>query len=334
MGETFEKKYQLGDESVAGTAVAASAMWRGPMGGGIVDLGVPQTVPEDVGYTATARTVIPKYEAQIPFPATNATFEQLPYVFEAGIATETPTQDGAGTDYIYNYLLPSNAENTLRTYTIESGDNTQAEEAEYCFCTDFSISGDGGQALQVQSNWTGRQVSSASFTALSRQAVTDILFGQHTLFIDDNSTYPATTQLTAILHSFNLNVVTGWQPKYLGDGNLYFTTINFDKEAFSVELDLTFSYVANAYTQKGEMRNETPKSIRLNFTGPTVGTPGTTYSNKHLIIDLVGKWMNFSELGAVAGNTTVTGTFKAGHERAQDNGPGGFTVVNELSALV
>ncbi|MCP5013768.1 MAG: hypothetical protein GY938_00625, partial [Ketobacter sp.] len=81
-------------------------------------------VDEEVGIALpTNRWYKPKEGALVTFDPEVATYQQLPYIFEAGVAAEVATQDGTGSGYIYAYAMPSTAMNTLNTYSIEGGDN-------------------------------------------------------------------------------------------------------------------------------------------------------------------------------------------------------------------
>src|SRR5574342_372935 len=119
-------KIQLGREATAGTAVVASTLWRGM--GTIHDTREAQLVAEDVGILmGTHRSIIPNYEATISMASVNATFQQILHLLEAGIMAATPTNDGVGTGKIYTYNLPTTTAPTIKTYTLEGGDNQQAE---------------------------------------------------------------------------------------------------------------------------------------------------------------------------------------------------------------
>ena len=121
------RKIQLGDESSAGTPVAASTIWRGM--GTISDQREVVHVEEDVGYlSGTDRTYVPKLFAELELEETEATFEQLPHILEMSLKDETPAQDGTGSGYIYQYEFPTTTQPTIQTYTIEGGDDQQAEE--------------------------------------------------------------------------------------------------------------------------------------------------------------------------------------------------------------
>lgn len=324
------RKIQLGRESTAGTAVAASTIWRGM--GTIEDQRETVFPEEDIGILGGVdRTYVPKLLAAISMGSIPATFEQLPHILEAGVRTDAPAQDGAGTDYIYEYIFPTTAANTIKTYTIEGGDNQAVEEMEYGFVTGFTLEGSAGEALMMSAEWQGRQVATSAFTgALTLPTVEEILVSKGKLYIDDDDGTIGTTQKTSTLLSLTLNVNTGLTAVFTADGSLYFTFVK--GVAPEITLDVTFEHDGTATAEKANWRAQTARQIRLIFEGSTVGTPGTTYSKKTLIIDLAGKWESFSALEDQDGNDIVTGTFRARYN-ATAALFAAITVVNELSAL-
>lgn len=307
------RKMQLGAESTAGTAVAATAIWRGKAGMPD-DRRVVAFPEEDISLiSGDSRTYTPQYDAGIAFPETEMSFEQ-PYILEAGIkAVGTGVADGAGAGKIYTYPLPTDAAslNTLKTYTIESGDNQQAEEMEYAFVEDFKISGKPGEAVKWSANWRGRQWTTTTFTgALSLPTVETILASKGLLYIDAVGGTLGGTQVSASLLGMELNVKTGWRPVFTGDGSLYFNTIECVRELLEVTLQLTFRHNASAVSEKANWRAETARKLRLQYNGSAI-TAGTAYSTKALRIDLAGKWDKFEALGNEGGIHTSTGVFRA-----------------------
>jgi hypothetical protein len=298
------RKIQLGPETTPGTAVSATTYWRGI---GTIQDNLETVFPqEDIGILpGTDHSYIPRVEAMLNLESTEATFEQLPYLFEMGIESVTPTTDVNGS--IYTYTMPIettdiNESTDLGTYTIEGGDNQQAERFAYGFARSITISGNAGEALMMSAEIVGRQVGSTDFTAsLSIPTVEDILFSKGVLYIEDTDTYPADTQVSNTLLSATLSINTGWIPVYTADGNIYFS---FVKQAMpEVTLEVTFEHNASAVTEIANWRAGTARSIRLDFSGSDDG--------HYLYLDLVGKWDNFSQIGEQDGNDVVTGTFRA-----------------------
>src|SRR3989337_3944885 len=112
-------------------------------------------------------------------------FELFLDVLEMAIKTATPSQDGAGTDYIYTYAFPTTSGNTIKTYSIEGGDDNEAERMAYCFVKDFTLSGNGRTAYQLQANIQGRAPALGAFSAgLSLLAVNNMNFGLTKIYQD------------------------------------------------------------------------------------------------------------------------------------------------------
>jgi hypothetical protein len=333
MGVKALKKIQLGRESTAGTAVAATTIWRGM--GSIADLRELTFVEEDVGIIGgTDRTYVAKLMSGISLESTPATFEQVLHLLEMAIKTTAPVQDGAGTDYISTYVLPTTATVTKKTYTVEGGDDVQAEEINFVYVESFTLEGAGGEALMMSAELKGQTVATTSFTgALTVPAVDEILVSRASLFLDAAGGTIGSTQISNTLLGVSLSFNSGVIPKFTGDGA---TTPKFsflqDTGALEVVLQVTFEHNAAAVTEIANARAETAQLLRLQFDGPTVGTPGTTYNNKHLIIDMAGKWEIFEAISDQDGNNIVTANFRARYNSTAAFFAS-FVVVHELTAV-
>lgn len=317
------RKLLLGKETTPGTAVAATTYWRGL--GTIEDTLEVVHPDEDVGILGGLdRAYIPKLGAALEMEDTEATFEQLPYILEAGVDSQTPAQDGAGTLYISTYTIPTTTQGDWKTYTIEAGDDHAAEEMEHSVVEEFSLKGKGGEALMMSAKWIGRQVTPSTFTgSLSIPTVEEILFSKGKLYIDGAATFPATTLRTSTFLEMELKVKTGLAPFLTGEGNLYFTGIK--RVAPEFMLDITFEHDAVSVAEKVAWRAGTTRSVRIDFTG-SVGT-GTTYSNKKLIIDLLGKIEKIEKMGEQDGNDIIKTTMRARYNGTAASA-GRFLVVN------
>ncbi|MGW8177401.1 MAG: hypothetical protein ACWGQW_01175 [bacterium] len=326
------RKLQFGRETTAGTAVAATTIWRGE--GTIKDAREIVFPAEDIGYlSGTDRQYTASYYATLGLSSVEATFEQLPYIFEMGIqSVGTGSADGSGSDYIYTYTMPTTAANTHATYTIEGGDNAGAEEMEYAFVESFTIEGGQKEALMVSADLGARQVSTASFTgAATLPAVKEALFTGTSVYIDDVDGTLGTTEIGAEnLVNLTVNVTTGIKPVWSANGQLYF---EFTKRVMpEVTLDLVLEHTATTIAEKSKWQAATPRQIRLLTQGPALSTAGTTYSYKTLIMDFAGQYEDFSALDDTDGNDTITATFRARYNATADLFAV-FTVVNELSSL-
>ena len=327
------RKLQFGAEASTdpGTDVAATTVMR--MSGTIRDTRQTVFVEEEVGYLpGLDRTYVPILGGELTMTGP-ATFEQLPYVLEAGVMLATPSATDGGSANIYEYTMPTTAVKTPRTYTIEGGDNIAAEQMVYSFVSQFQLSGNAGEAWQVSATWAARQVSTCAFTTLASSdvpTVEEMLVSKSKLYLDVSTDAPGTTQVSQTLLSATINVTTGFTAVNTADGQLYFS---FVKQAMpEVTVQVTFEHNASAQAEKDYWRAQTPRNLRLLCTGNALTSAGSVYSLKTFIFDLAGKWESFDAISDQNGNDIVTGTFRGRPNR--DAGYfGDFTVVNNLAAL-
>jgi hypothetical protein len=306
------RKTQFGREGTAGTAVAATSVQR-LMTNGAKDDSVVEFVNEHIGYLAPViRTTLPKKAASIAFDDSPMTFEQCFYPFDAGIKTVAAVADGAGTGKIYTYTFPTTAVNTVKTYTIESGDNIQAREMEYSFCESIAITFKAGEVVNISSNWIGRQWTNTTFTgALSAPTVEELLTSKGKLYIDAVSGTIGTTQVANTLLSGTLNIVTGWKAVWTADGNLYFSFAKNTQP--EVALDLTYEHNSSAETEYAAFVAGTPRLLQLKFEGSALTSAGTTYTYKTVKINLAGSYETWGAFGDLDGNNTVSCSLRAGY---------------------
>jgi hypothetical protein len=323
------RRLQLGKEATAGTAIPATAVWRGPASG-LEDASEFVMAEEDVGILGgTDRQYNPSLLAKVAMEETEATFEQLPYILEAGIKmVGTGATDTGGSGKVYTYGVPTNALPTIQTFTLEGGDDSAVEEMEYGYVESFKLSGKAGEAWKVSANWVGRQVSTSAFTAsLTVPTVEEILFNKTYLYID--ATTIGTTTKSNTLLACDIDCKTGNVYVMTGSGQKYFSHVT--NHGADTEMKITFVHDATAVAEKAAWRAGTRRLIRLQSSGSALTTAGT-FTYKTLRVDMTGKWLTFDKIGEQDGNDIVTGTFKC---RPTSAGVGNtsFTVVNEQATI-
>lgn len=316
------RKIQLGKETTQGSEATATAVWRGT---GTIQDNLTTVFPtEDVGIlVGTDRSYIPKVEASLTLDQTEATYQQLPYLFEMGIKHVTPTTDAGGSIYTYTFPYATTdmtASTDLQTFTVEAGDNQQEEQFLFGFARSITLSGSAGQALMMSAEIVGRQVATGTFTtSVAIPTVEEILFSKGKLYIDAAGTYPATTEKSNTLLAMDLSINTGWIPVYAADGNLYFSFVKPTMP--EVTCTITFEHNATSVAEIAAWRAGTARSIKIYFTGVTAGT-------SNLSLNMSGKWDNFEKLGEQDGNDIVTGTFRC---RYNSSNAGFFQAIVENS---
>lgn len=265
-------KVQLGRESTAGTAVAATTVWRGAFAH-LEDTRERVIVDEQIGsFMQAERTYDAKLEAAWAQPPTVMTYEQVAHIFEAGIKTATPSGTGP---YVrtYDYPYGGTSTNTIKTYTIEAGNAGVSEdvyEGEYAFVESFELSGTDGEAWNMSSNWICRQMTGASFTgSLTAPTVADCLFRHTKLYIDASGGTIGTTQITGTLMAASIRATTGLQVVPVGDGNLYFAAIKWAQPTIEFSLTLELEDSSVVADQRDAFRANSVQLYRLNITDST-----------------------------------------------------------------
>ena len=330
MTATATRYCQLGREAVAGTAVAATTIWAGEAAS-IEDLRTVTMVTEHRGrMSPSSRQIQPKLFAGITFPQAVATFEQLQHVFEAGIETDAATACGSG--YLYNYEHPTTTSATLKTYTIEAGDVTQENEMEYGYVESYSLNGASGGPVNISSIWRGRQVTPSTKTSsLGVPAVNEpIYFGNAKLYLNDTFASLGATQKTATLLGFKLDVKTGLEPRFTGDGALYFTQVG--QTGATGTLDLTFEYDATAIAEEVLFRAGTGRYVQIQFNGSALQTSSAPWTTKALRIDAYGKILKKTTLDSQDGNDVMTMTMQLCDEDT-NNLFLNYSLVNSLATV-
>lgn len=231
---------QLGREPTAGTAVAATEIWRG-LAAYPDDDRIRTIAEEEIGLLVPGERIYDtKYGAIVTMPSTEATYEQLPHIFEAGIETVTPTGTGS---YVRAYDFATGTTfNTIKTYTFRAGNSIATADFKvipYCFVSEFELAGQSNEAWMISSTWMGQRLTSGTPTAaLSLLTVVPMIFANTRLYIDAGGGTIGTTQYTGVLRAFTMRVQTGIKYVVPGDGTLYYVDHWFDQPAIDFSLTL------------------------------------------------------------------------------------------------
>ena len=328
MAITALRELQLGKETTAGTAVAATVVYQGQGIG--KDESPIEHIPQDIGQMVPKpRSMTPRSDATVTFDPAPATFEQLGYWFDAGIeAPGTPTADTGGAGHIYQYDLSNTTAASINTYTIETGNAQESNEMEYSFVEEFTLSGASGEAVMVGGTWRGRQQSDCAFTALSVSTVEPIYFNKGKIYIDAAGGTIGTTQKTATWLGFEISGPTGVRAIHSGDGNLYFAA--HEVATSEITGSLTLRHNATGEAEIGIAATRAARLVRMTFEGATLTTAGSSYTYKTLNIDMAIQYTEVPTIEEADGLDNVTLPFRivdSDSEQLQ------FIIVNELAAL-
>jgi hypothetical protein len=325
------RKIQMGDETTAGTAVAATVIWRGQ--GVLKDDNVPVFPEEDIGYLMpTNRNYFPKDGATLEMEETPATFEQLTYILSSSIENvHTATADGTGSGYIYQYDFPITAANSAPlTYTIEMGDDQRSDEMQYAFVQEFTLSGAGGEAVNVSATWVGRAATDCDFTgSLSPIAVEEILFSKGKLYLDATGGTIGTTQKTSTWLGFELNVPSNWMPVYTADGAVTFTFLKYTG-GNPVTGTLILEHDATGEAEVNFAKAGTVRLLRMEWLGTALTTAGTSWTYNTLQASFAIQYTDVPELSDQDGNDVIELPWRQVYSDSQ---PGQIVVINENATV-
>ena len=338
MGAKNMRKIQLGLEgalgAVHGTPVVATTVWRGE---GLIDDNMDLKLgKEDVGVLVELpRMYVPSLGAAFKMNAGPATFEQLPYILNAGVHWADGVQDGTGSGYVYTYTWPLDCTPAdIATYTFRGGDCDRADIMEYGFVSDFTLKGASKEAISLEANWLGRQATDGEFTAsIAVPSVEEILFGKTVCTIDDTS--PGVIGATLLANSllgYTLKVKTGWIPRWTADDLLAFTY--HAQVGPQITGELVLEHNASGVAELTAARARAVRLLRLTTTSPTqLTTPGTVYTYKTLTLDLAIQYTKIPPLADKDGNDIITLPFRAVYS-PDDLLYASCIVVNELAVLL
>lgn len=271
---------QLGKESSAGTAVAATRLFY-PDGTGLWGLDRMRTRHDSANRgTRTNRTHVTQQGVVLNIPFRTAqdvgvSFDELIYPFSQLKGGVTGT--GGAADKTWTFTPSQTGSNAQESYTIEFGDDTQEYEAEYCQASDWTLSAGADDLTQLEMNWFGRQSTKSTKTAVTANNGVKIPgYLWKIRFATAQSGLAGASDQTNFLVGWSLNVQTGLVRRKYQDGNAYFGQ-TVEAAPIIGTLDLVVESTSTAVSQfYDKAAADTNDFIQLKATGPTLG--GSNYS--------------------------------------------------------
>lgn len=345
MAPKSSRKTQLGQEVTPGTAVAATTYWRGNVTWD--DPRDRQFPEEQIGIDGGAgRQYDTTLGATLNFEDTPLSADQVRYILNSGVKTVSPTS-GTNSSKAWTYPFAYDAAPTIETLTIEVGDSQQESEAEYCFVESFGIkgssSGSAADACMMNAAWQGRQFSRSTYTSLATSVLPtpqDLVFTKTKLYIGGVGTaFGSLSQVTGGFLGFDFKYVTGFKPRYYGEGERYFTSALWQGSGVDgITCDIQLQYGSTAITEIGNWETSgqgtvTPRKVQILCEGITLGGTVGAYMLHTVDIQLVGSWSKWSGLQDVEEGDTVTGSFRC-HYDVTAAERGNIVVANTLATLL
>lgn len=277
---------------------------------------------------------IPKLQGAITLGDTEATYEQIGILFAAaGFGSVGGSAHGAsGSAVSFYYPIPVSTVWPQQSFTIEAGEpglgagagvvGGEAEVGTYCLVNKIKLSGAGGEAIKVESEWIARTWertnASGSFSNQgTAPAVEAIIAGRGSVYLNPavaGAAYGGVQVPSGNILGFEVNFEDMYTVKYSVDsGRLYFHTAVY--VGANITGNVTFEHqatgsqsVGGTAGQKQFWRDQQAMLMRMQWPGGTINL-GTGFTEKLFRVDLPIKWQTFEALDDQDGNSIITGEF-------------------------
>lgn len=275
---------QYGKETISthGTAVAATRKLAAEIKGIPIDRR-PQFIKDADGTRIdNTRTEVYEYFVEDTINIPNGYFQALPLAMSCGVkggVTATETTGGQG-DYVWDHTPSMTATNTLDSITLELADDEVSGEIEYVMFNNIKLSGeipqDGSAApVAIELGYFGRQFTKSAFTAAQAlPTITAMNAKLAQIFKDTLWADKGETEVASTLRGFELEIMTGVHPKFMGSAARYFAT--HGENMLGAMLTLTLEGNAAAELFYDDFLAQTSKAYALKINGPQIGT-GTSH---------------------------------------------------------
>jgi hypothetical protein len=304
MGERAFSKIQWGKETTGaqGTAVAADTILMAGIHPPVAPDRVPEFIEDDFGVRVrSARSRTDQFLVRDSLSFGHAYYQLLPILYSMSLkGSVTPAEQTSGeSDYLWDHSPSLVATNNIDSGTIELGDDVEQYEREYMMIERLRIAGVVSQGIEsspqsIEVDYFARQNTAADFTAALTIPTTEQINAKLTRFYLDTSwAGVGGTEKTGLLRSYDVEILTGLHPKFMGGANQYFDTHG---EGF-IEVLATFVFEGNSDADAifDAFNLGSLAVIELNTSGAQIGAGG----NHQQILQFGGKWERVVPLGEV-----------------------------------
>jgi hypothetical protein len=322
---TINQVTQIGVETTPGTAVAANRRFTGLQIGLNVRANTQSYRPTGGKFSTIVVEGKEWAEGSISGPLT---YTEIVYLLAGAMSYSPPTQQGSSAAYLWEFSPPQSGNSTIRTYTIEHGDNIRAHRASYGLFNAITINGTR-DTIEVGGSLLARAIEDGITLTASPTAVAlvPVLPVQVSGFVDNTAAALGTTRLTRLLRwSFELGdrYAPVWPiDAQLGSG----FPVHVETEP-SGSLKLLVEANAQGMGLLASLRNGERRFVRIEAIGPVADA---TY-NHRFTLDVCGVVENVADFGDEDGvyaiEFSLRPVFDAGWGRALR-----VQVVNTLSTL-
>ena len=204
-------------------------------------------------------------------------FQILPYLFSGALKGDvTPVEQTVDQDdYLWDHEPAlDDTDNEQDSFTLERGDNVQAVEHNYAMFKRIKISGqisqEGGESpVSIEADYFARENVNSSYTAALSPLVPTFMNAKLArVYLDALWADAGDTELTGLLRSFELEILSGLHPTF--NGGAVETFGAHEQGPYSFMLNLTL--VRGTATEALRAAINEFRAARLTITGPQIGS--------------------------------------------------------------
>ena len=309
---------QIGVESTPGTSVAANKL-----------LNYMELVPSpDISFNTfrpmgqlVASAITPGKDSSSFSVSGAGTYSELVYPLCSLLTNVTPSTVDTSAK-LWDFVPLGRSEDTIKTYTVESGSATRAQKATYGLFTGLEITFNREDGVGLSGSAIGQNLQDNITLTGSPTAIEDkpILPTHLDVYVDTTSAGLGSTKLTR-----DFNAVWRCTDKWgaiwpINSANAsYASHVN---QVPAIQMELTVAADSQGMGLLADARLGSTKYLRMSAVAPgaTYGFAGATTATYQLIIDMAGKISGISEFGEEQGVKVVTYTFDAIYDPSWSTG--------------
>jgi hypothetical protein len=223
---------------------------------------------------------------------------------------------------LWDFIPLGRSEDTIKTYTIESGSATRAQKATYGLFTGLEVTFNRTDGVTLSGSAIGQQIQDNITLTPGPTAIEDkpILPTHLDVYVDTTSAGLGTTKMTR-----DFNAVFRCNDRFnsvwpINSANAsYVSHVNTEP---AVQIELTMAADTQGMGFLADARLGSTKYLRLKAEAPgaSYGFAGAATATYHLIVDMAGKVSNIAAFDDSDGIKVATFTFDAIYDAAWGSG--------------
>lgn len=309
---------QVGVEATPGTSVAANKLLNYMDLQPSIELEFNRFRPMG---QLVASAITPSQDSTAFSVSGQGTYSELVYPFCSLLTNVTPTTVDTSAR-LWDFIPLGRSEDTVKTYTVETGSSTRAQKATYGLFTGMEVTFNRTDGVSLSGAAIGQNLTDNITLTGSPTAIEDkpILPTHLDVYVDTTSAGLGGTKLTR-----DFNAVWRCNDKWGAVWPINSTLPSFGahvNQEPAVQIELTVAADSQGMGLLADARLGSTKYIRLSAVAPgaSYGFAGATTATYQLIIDMAGKISGINAFDDQDGLKVLTYTFDAVYDTAWSTG--------------